>query len=320
MTMIIPRKTVGYPVFGEPSEKITVLAVEDDLFSMSFLETQISELGYTIMTANNGQDALLLLEDKNHTIDVVLMDREMPVMDGLTAVEQMKDNPALRNIPVIMVTGADSHDEMREGLDAGVFYYLTKPVAEDMLRSVLSAAVREVEQSRILADELGKHRASFNLIDTCRFKFQTLAEAESLAAFMANCFPDPERVLTGLGELLINAVEHGNMEIGYDKKTELLNTGLWRSEVERRQSMPPYNEKYVTATIAHKEDGTYAVIEDEGKGFDWHKYLKVDPARAGDNHGRGIAQANSTSFDKLTYNENGSQVVAFVSRRKKPEW
>lgn len=299
---------------------ISVLAVEDDMLSMEFLKAQITDLGHRMFVAQDGQQALAVLEENIKDIDVVLMDREMPVMDGLTAVKRMKDSRTMRNIPVIMVTGADSTEEMREGLDAGVFYYLTKPVDEKMLRSVLSAAVREAEQSRTLSEELGKHKASFDLIDTAKFKFSTISEAESLAAFLANCFPDPERVVSGLGELLVNAIEHGNLGIGYEAKTTLVENGTWRSEVERLQTLPQHAHKKAMATIAHKDGGTYVVIEDRGDGFPWKKYLQIDPARAGDNHGRGIAQANSTSFDRLTYNEKGNQAVAFVGVNKQLEW
>lgn len=299
---------------------MNILAVEDDHLSMQFLQAQVAEMGHRIIQAEDGEKALSLLKARKGGVDVVLMDREMPVMDGLTAVRRMKDDPELRNIPVIMVTGADSLEEMKEGLDAGVFYYLTKPVEEDMLRSVLSAAVREAEQMKTLSEELARHRTSFNLVETCKFRFRTLEEAESLAAFMANCFPHPERVLTGLGELLINAIEHGNLGIGYDKKTELVEAGIWRAEIERMQNLDHNKDKYAEATIAHKENGIYVVIQDQGKGFDWKKYMQIDPARAGDNHGRGIAQANTISFDKLTFNDQGTQAVAFVGYDKKLEW
>lgn len=304
----------------EREAPIRILAVEDDALSMKFLENQIKALGHQMFKAQDGHASLAVLEANRGKIDVVLMDREMPVMDGLEAVRRIKDNPALRDVPVIMVTSADSMDEMKEGLDAGVFYYLTKPVQEDMLRSVLSAAVREARQRKTLLEELGKHRTGFSLIETCKFSFATLAEAESLAAFMASCFPDPRRAITGLGELLINAVEHGNLGLGYERKTELVEAGTWRAEIERMQKLPEYADKRVSVTLARKEDGIYAVIEDQGAGFDWQKFMTIDPARAGDNHGRGIAQANATSFDKLTYNEKGNKAVAYVGNERQLEW
>lgn len=317
------REAVEYNVdyrLLDDNAPINILAVEDDDVSMRFLESQIADLGHSMVKASDGETALSILQQQKDSIDVVLMDREMPVMDGLTAVMRMKENRDLRNIPVVMVTSADSMGELTEGLDAGVFYYLTKPVDAKMLRSVLAAAIRESQQNRTLAEELSKHRASFDLIDTCKFKFRTLAEAESLAAFIANCFPDTERVLPGLGELLINAIEHGNLGLGYERKTILVDNGTWRAEVERMQAAEEYADRYATATVAHKDDGTYVIIEDQGEGFQWQRYMRIDPARAGDNHGRGIAQANTMSFDKLKYNEKGNQAVAFVGNKGRLEW
>jgi phosphoserine phosphatase RsbU/P len=53
-------------------------------------------------------------------------------------------------------------------------------------------------------------------------------------------------------------------------------------------------------------------IRDEGPGFEWQKYLDVDPRRAFDNHGRGIAIARGMSFDRLEYRGRGNEVVAVV--------
>ena len=61
-------------------------------------------------------------------------------------------------------------------------------------------------------------------------------------------------------------------------------------------------------------------IIDTGKGFQWRKYMEIDPARAQDNHGRGIAQANAVSFDQLEYNDIGNEVTAFVSNEAELDW
>jgi CheY-like chemotaxis protein len=248
------------------------------------------------------------------------MDRMMPVMDGITAVRRIKEQAALRKIPIVMITGAASAKDIQEGLDAGVFYYLTKPVNEDVLKSVLAAATREATQNRTLSEELSRHKSSFNLIQTCKFHFRTVEEAESLSAFMAHCFPDPDRVLPGLAELMINAIEHGTYDIGYDKKTDLIDAGTLRAELQRRQTAQEYSERFAEAVITHKDNGIYVVITDQGPGFNWRRYMTIEPSRAKDNHGRGIAQANAISFDKLTYNEQGNQAIAFVSKTQQIQW
>lgn len=299
---------------------LTILAVEDDRTERAFLCEQITQMGHVMQEAADGKQALEILQQLKGEVDVVLMDRLMPVMDGLSAVRQIKDDPELRKIPVIMVIGASTTKQMQEGLEAGVFYYLTKPVNEDVLRSVLLAATREARQNRTLSDELKRHRTSFDLIQTCKFRFRTLTEAECLAAFTAHCFPDPERVLPGLAELLVNAVEHGNLEIGYERKSQLLDNGTWMAEIERRLQIDPHLNRTVELIITRKEDGFYAIITDQGRGFNWKRYMTIEPARAGDNHGRGIAQANAVSFDKLTYNEQGNQAIAFVGGSPQLEW
>lgn len=308
------------PFLTARDRPLTILAVEDDRLERAFLAEQIKELGHVMREAVNGEEALNILRQNRDKIDVVLMDRMMPVMDGLTAVHLMKEDADLRKIPVVMITAATGTRQIQEGLEAGVFYYLTKPVNEDVLRSVLMAATREARQARTLNDELKRHRLSFNLIHTCKFHFRTVQEAESLAAFSAHCFPDPERVLPGLAELLVNAIEHGNLEIGYERKGQLLDAGTWTAELERRAGQERYRDRKAELIITHKDDGLYAVITDAGQGFNWRHYMTIDPARAGDNHGRGIAQANAISFDKLTYNDQGNQAVGFVGHTPQLEW
>jgi len=304
----------------DEARPINILVVDDNRIDLAFLQEQIKTLGHNSVQATNGEEAIMTLRGMKDQVDVILMDREMPFMDGLKAIRRIKDDRDLRKIPIIMVSSADQKNDITAGIDAGVFYYLTKPVDEDMLRSVLNAAKREMQKIKILGGELKRHKNSFNLIHTCKFNFSALEEAESLAAFIANCFPDPERAFPGLAELMINAVEHGNLGIGYEYKTALVDNGTWRAEVERRQSLEDYKDKAAEIVVNRKDGGIYVVINDDGPGFEWKRYLTIDPARAGDNHGRGIAQAKTVSFDKLTYNEKGNQVVAFAHDIPTLEW
>lgn len=308
------------PFLRRDERPLTILVVEDDRIERMFMEQQIKDLGHGMIAAENGQQALETLQGMKDNIDVILMDRMMPVMDGLTAVRRIKDSAEFRRIPIVMITGAASAREVQEGIDAGVFYYLTKPVNEDVLKSVLSAATREATQNRVLSEELTRHKSSFNLIQTCKFTFRTMEEAESLSAFMAHCFPDADRVLPGLAELMINAVEHGTYDIGYERKSELIESGTLRAEVTRRQGLPEYSHRFVEALITHKDNGIYAAITDQGNGFNWKRFMTIEPSRARDNHGRGIAQANAISFDKLSFNDKGNQVIAFVNKAPQLNW
>lgn len=304
----------------EPDRPLNILAVDDDRIERLFMSQQIKEMGHNVIEAENGQQALQVLMDKKSRIDIVLIDRLMPVLDGVSVVLRMKDDIALKKIPVVMVTGASATKDIKEGIDAGVFYYLTKPVNPEVMKSVVTAAMREAQKGLALSIELKRHSASFHMIETCKFVLRTLEEAEALASFAALCFPEPERVLKGLSELLINAVEHGTYDIGYDAKGILVENDIWRQEVQRRSQLPDYQDRHVDVVISKKDNGIYAVITDQGNGFDWRRYMTIDPSRASSSHGRGIARALAESFDKIAFNEKGNQVVAYVGKYPTLSW
>jgi two-component system cell cycle response regulator len=289
----------------------SILVVDDDRIALMTLEARLQSQGYTVITAISGKSACEIIEKEHKVIDAILLDRMMPEMDGLQVIEWLKKQQNLTKIPIIMQTGSDRPDQIKEGIDAGVFYYLTKPIAEEVLRSVVSSAVKESKQKKVLRSELSSHRSSFKLMNRAVFYVQTISEAENISCFVANCFPDPEAVLPGVAELIVNAVEHGNLSISYEEKTALLLSGGWREEVDKRAQLPENIKKRVEIDF-EKEGNKYVIkISDQGKGFFWQKYMGADPSRALESHGRGIARVNMI-FSKLEYNKEGNQVLATI--------
>jgi Histidine kinase-like ATPase domain len=150
------------------------------------------------------------------------------------------------------------------------------------------------------------------------YEIRTLAEAKELAARLAEAHPDPERVVIGLTELLVNAVEHGNLGITYREKADLLEGGDLQAEIERRLALPELAGRRVKVTLRCDADTVATRIEDCGEGFDWRPYLDYDPERALDPNGHGIAIARGMSFDDVTYHGRGNVVVALVRRGSEP--
>lgn len=160
----------------------------------------------------------------------------------------------------------------------------------------------------------------FALMDTCKFRIRTVAEAAALAHFAAGMFRDPQRIAPGLEALMLNAIEHGCLGIGHDLKSRLLADGTWLAEVERRQSLPDNRQKSAEVVIARRPEGIFIVITDPGPGFDWKAWTSIEPARARDSHGRGIARARAVSFDNLAYNAAGNQVALHVRDVPPDKW
>ncbi|WP_051305925.1 response regulator [Desulfogranum mediterraneum] len=297
----------------------TILAVDDNPTALHLLVSILQKQPYRVITATNGLEAMEVLEQQGNNIDAILLDRMMPEMDGMEVTKKVLSNKKLKYIPIIMQTAADKPDEISEGIKAGVFYYLTKPIERKTLLSIVSSAVKEIKQRRALKKEMERHRLSFGLLEVLKGSCRTLDEAESMSSFLANCFPDAERALTGISELLFNAIEHGNLGIDYDQKTELMDSNSWRDEVERRLALPEYTAKKATVIFERKGDSYYLQITDQGKGFNWKSFMEFDPSRASHNHGRGIAMANIIAFDRVIYNEAGNQVTAIMKKQKKSD-
>lgn len=296
-----------------PLPQTRVLAVDDNPASLKIIEILLEQDGkYDVVTAENGRQAYHVLQENQDSVDIILLDRIMPEMDGIEFCRKIKSEDAFRTIPVIMQTAAGKPQEIREGIEAGVFYYLVKPLVADTLLSILDSARKKVKRYRKRHSELLQHKESMAMVDSIRCTCRTLDEAEVLSAFLSRFFPHPDLAITGITELLINAVEHGNLEISFEEKTELLNSNRWLAEVEARLKEAPYRNRVVSVTLEKKLTGFVLKVVDQGKGFDWRGYLDIDTGWATLNHGRGIAMAKMMSFDKVEYNEKGNAVTATV--------
>lgn len=291
---------------------LSILAVDDNPTSLRLLESILERNDFDVQTAVNGLEAMAVIEKDYENLDIILLDRMMPEMDGIAVCNAMKADERFRNIPIIMQTAADRPEEISEGIAAGVFYYLTKPLSPEMLLSVVDAAGKQIRRHKQLRQEMARRKISFGLVQILKCTFKSLEEAEGMSIFLANFFDDPDQTLTGISELLINAVEHGNLEISYQEKSELVANNDWKNEIHRRLADPKFSERIVTVIFERKENACYIQITDEGNGFNWKEYMDVDPSRAMHNHGRGIAMANMLCFNKLIYNEKGNQVTGVI--------
>lgn len=288
-----------------------LLVVDDEPFNLEIIAEYFDGLDFILDTAGNGEEAWNLLQ-ANRSYSVAILDRMMPVLDGLGLLKRIKNTPAFRDLPVIMQTAAGSPDQVREGLAAGAYYYLVKPYARDSLLTIVRGALADSDARNALQEKLAEHGNALQLMASAQFSLRSVEEAGALAAFLAQACPRPESTVLGLSELLVNAVEHGNLAISYKEKTELQREDRWNEEVARRLALPENQSKRVYASLTRIPDGVSIRICDEGLGFDWKTYLDFDPERAFDPNGRGIALARMTSFDSLEYEGCGNTVVVTI--------
>lgn len=103
-----------------------ILIVDDEPFNVDYLEQELEDLGYEMVSARNGQEALEKVAAQ--APDLILLDVMMPVMDGFAVCRILKGNDETRLIPIVIMTALDGIEDRIKGIEAGADDFLTKPV------------------------------------------------------------------------------------------------------------------------------------------------------------------------------------------------
>jgi two-component system, sensor histidine kinase and response regulator len=127
-----------------------ILVVDDQPINVQLLKRKLEKEGMEILTAYNGQEALLLAE--RTPPDLILLDVMMPDMDGIEVCQRLQANESLRQIPVIFVTARTSKEGKIEGLGVGAVDYITKPIDLDETLARVQTQLRFVQINREMLD------------------------------------------------------------------------------------------------------------------------------------------------------------------------
>ncbi|THV20583.1 response regulator [Peteryoungia ipomoeae] len=304
---------------AQPASAGRVLIVDDDRMGLTVLSSMVEELGYRVETAVNGAEAYAMLREDPGRADLVVTDRMMPVMDGLALTRRLKRDPETAGIPVVMLTGATETSDIAAGLEAGAFYYLVKPAAEELVTSVLNSAMQDVRRRESFNAQVGAHQSAFANVRILRMVLTTPREVEPVCSLLASVHPQPDKVVQGIFELVQNAIEHGLLRFGLQEKQRLVGLGKWQDALAERSLDPAYRGE-VEATIVRKDEALVLTVKDPGPGFAWRNHLTVDPSRSSAACGRGVARANTLIFDRLVYNEAGNEATALMRLQQRAKW
>lgn len=118
---------------------LQVLLVEDNFINQQVMIAILNELDIKVEVASDGLEALAMLDDQQSTkFDLILMDCQMPNLDGYEATRRIRAGNVFNNIPIIALTANTMNSEREKCLDAGMNEYLTKPIDTDALKSILA--------------------------------------------------------------------------------------------------------------------------------------------------------------------------------------
>jgi len=138
-----PRGERPVAVPAGEERRATVLVVDDEANIRDILAETLTNLGYNVLTAEHGVAALGLLNSEH--VDVMLLDMRMPLKDGLSLLAEIRDR--LPTLPVVLITGLASHEEVEEALHIGAFSCIRKPFNIETLRSEVERALERDKES-----------------------------------------------------------------------------------------------------------------------------------------------------------------------------
>lgn len=132
-----PLKPRDVPKEGQPEgPQFLILVVDDAPDNVAMISLALQQQGYRVVTATNGEDAITVAAQ---TIpNLILMDINLPELDGLGATRRILENETLRGVPVVVVTAFGTEGFQRAAYDAGASGYLTKPLDLDRMNLLIA--------------------------------------------------------------------------------------------------------------------------------------------------------------------------------------
>jgi two-component system cell cycle response regulator len=174
MSQMKAEATTNHP---HSSKSSSLLVVDDHSMNRIMLSRYLTKLGYQATLVANGRQALETLQAE--PCDLVLLDVEMPEMDGYQVLEQLKADPRLRDIPVIMISAVEELESVVRCIELGAQDYLPKPFNPVLLRARLSACLERKwlrDQEVDYLQQVGCVTAAAAAIKANTFQLESLDE------------------------------------------------------------------------------------------------------------------------------------------------
>lgn len=312
---------------ADPSTKI--LIIEDNPDVLGVLDSMLTREGYATIRSTDGEAALAAARAEDP--DLVLLDLNLAGQAGLEVCRRIKSEPSIQD-SVVIVLGSVSDTLVKEqSLNTGAVDYIQKPFRQAELLARIKAQLRQkrdLDALRLQYHQLAE-RLSRNLENLREDVDQECVVGEtkqlSIPSDVSRVQPVVHQLLLGLGpshgsklrsdlalglhETLVNAIEHGNLEVSTEEKREALEVNGLDQLLEERRADPRLGERRVTVQYELRDGEVVYRIADEGPGFDWRPFLeKEEPDDLLSISGRGIMIARYL-FDGMEYNEAGNEVT-----------
>lgn len=284
-----------------------ILIVDDSKTQLAQIKYMLESEGHETSAAADGLQAMEQI--RNSQFCVVLTDLHMPEMDGLELVKQLQqERPGL---PVVLMTADGSEEIAVEALRSGAASYLPKS-------SLVKELIRTVDEILQAANARQTEKKGFDALESMETRFVLNHDLTLIPGVVAMVEKDIHRVCrldehtmlrmtTAYREALINAVEHGNLEL--DSALREGDGQEYHELGHERRQQEPYKSRKVTVTSQISRSDVRLTIEDEGPGFDPSVIPDpTDPENLIRASGRGLMLIQ-TFMDSVNHNDRGNLIT-----------
>jgi signal transduction histidine kinase len=230
------------------SQQPRVLVVDDDPMLCNLIKLRLKRRGYVVYEASDGEQALAVFAQSMP--DIVLMDANMPGMDGFDATQAIKQLPEAKNTPIIMVSGLEDDESVDRAFSVGAVEYITKPICWPLLIhrlaniSAAQQAKQDILQAKLNADRANQSKSEFlaNMSHELRTPMHAIlsfagmgqekaldATPEKLQQYFSRISESGQRLLALLNDLLdLSKLEAGAVQCHFksNRLTKIVNTVL----------------------------------------------------------------------------------------------
>jgi DNA-binding response OmpR family regulator len=293
-----------------PGSSKTLLVVANCSETLALVLEEAKSRGLSVITAQDPQVAIAMLDMA--IPDILLTDLFLPEMSGLLLIREIRRR--CPHMTVIAMAEEGNEGAMLESVRAGAMDYLRQPVAGDELAMALNRALQRIPHT--IEDVPGIEQLDYRLIIGTDPAYVEPC-VSWLIEHTAMTFPETQRLhlRATLIELIVNAVEHGSLEIFYQEKHEALSTDQFDTLIAERRRHPRFSARrvIVRATYDRLRRAVRYAITDQGNGFKWNRFLTKshEPCDSLDANGRGVFLAKAF-FPDLAYNDRGTEVTFSV--------
>jgi DNA-binding response OmpR family regulator len=284
----------------------TVLVIDDEEVICQVLSEYLAQEGFPVLTAGSGQEGVELYE--RHKPAIVVTDVCMPGMDGLAVLRAIRRQDV--EAKVVIMTGFGDEMIGVEALRAGASNYIRKPLSLEELLFIIRAHERmhrAQQRRRLPTKALVEERKVVSLPNDLNAVYAAACYlTQDLGMFLSH--QEVEAISLSMTECMINAIEHGNLGVGYQQKSEALRAGAYQNLLEERMADPELDARRVRLEFEMTPQGMTVTVSDEGEGFDWRNRPNPnDPENLLKEHGRGLSIIH-LFMDEVSFNDSGSEI------------